>query len=63
MDDDGSMHDEQVFLEPGRHTTRRIPMPDAAARTGNGQMSWPFAEDFAGRTYLADQAAHVQRRD
>ena len=60
--DDGSEEDEQVFLEPGRHFAIHIPMPDAAARQHKGMQSWPFAEDIAGRTFLARHPAHVQAR-
>lgn len=61
LDDDDTETDEQVFLEPGRHVTRRIAMATAHSRLRDGLETWPNAEDFAGRTFLADQTAHVHR--
>jgi hypothetical protein len=61
LDDDDAETDEQVFLEPGRHMTRRVAMVTANSRQHDGFETWPYAEDFAGRTFLADRTAHVHR--
>lgn len=63
LEDDGTSRDEQVFLEPGRKVTRRIDMAEASRRTRAGVQAWPYAEDFAGQTFLSRQPAPVQDPD
>lgn len=59
--EDGTEADEQEFIEPGRHFAIEIPMTEAAGQT-NGRQAWPYAEDIAGRTFLAETPAPVQYR-
>ncbi len=62
IDDDGDEHDECFFLEPGRQLSRHLSMASAAGQARAGSQAWPYAEDYAGRTYLAAEPATVTPR-
>jgi hypothetical protein len=61
LDDEGIVTDVTKFLEPGRRLTVTVPMDQAASQQDDGWHSWPYATDFAGRTYYASEPAFVHK--